>query len=646
MAGIFGLGEVRTEQINDTWPEDPNFGYFGGGVADFLPGTVCTIDRIDFSNETTSAPGNNFPQARGQLAAVSNSNYGYFGGGATPPITNISTIDRLDFSNETLSSPTDLPSNRRGLSGTSSSSYGYFCGGFTPPYISTITRLDFSNESLSNPTILLYTSTFGTTTVANDSTGYIAGGDSPIVSTINKLDFTTETVSDSGDLPSILFLAAGASSKSYGYFCGGDAKTLPTAPVPLCTITRLDFSSETLSNPGTSLPQPRLAVSASSNSNYGYIGGGKSQNNPPFTYYSIIDRLDFSNETVSTLGSDLPQTRGSLAAVSSGTTGKNVKHLRKISGTDVDGKPISNSYGYFAGGSQVPVSGPSWVNTIDRLDFSTETRSSPSNRLIEKKRGMVAVSSSNYGYIAGGWLHFTSPPAYLCTIERLDFSTETLEAPGTYQLTSKRISSGTVSNSNYGYFGGGTDDTAPPYLVCTIDRLDFSTETIQYPVIGHLTEARSGLAAVSTPEYGYFGGGSLGGVDLSCTIDRLDFSNETVDVPGTLDQLTNSRYSSASVYNSNYGYFAGGSNPTSVCTIERLDFSTETVAEPGSYQLTEARYGLAAVSNNSYGYFGGGYGPPWVCTIDRLDFSSETMQYPVTAEQLSEARSDLAGLSN
>jgi hypothetical protein len=96
---IFGLGLVYETQVESTWPELSEFGYFGGGT---VPPVVSTIDRLDFSNETISAPGNNLTQARSGLAAVSNSNYGYFAGG-TPPFA--CTIDRLDFSNETTSAP-------------------------------------------------------------------------------------------------------------------------------------------------------------------------------------------------------------------------------------------------------------------------------------------------------------------------------------------------------------------------------------------------------------------------------------------------------------------------------------------------------------------------------------------------------------
>ena len=120
--GIFGLDRVYKKQVQnikddnfESWPESATYGYFGGG---YSPPQVGTIDRIDFSNETTSAPGNNLTQARNALAAVSSSSYGYFGGGGSGspvPAFNTDTIDRLDFSNETTSAPgNDLSQGRYG----------------------------------------------------------------------------------------------------------------------------------------------------------------------------------------------------------------------------------------------------------------------------------------------------------------------------------------------------------------------------------------------------------------------------------------------------------------------------------------------------------------------------------------------------
>ena len=124
---IFSLNEVRTEQIKniannnfESWPESATHGYFGGGYdTPTTPTTIriCTIDRLDFFTETVSAPGNDLTQGRSSLAGVSNSNYGYFGGGrtASPPFF-ACTIDRLDFSNETVSAPgNNLPQAKEGL---------------------------------------------------------------------------------------------------------------------------------------------------------------------------------------------------------------------------------------------------------------------------------------------------------------------------------------------------------------------------------------------------------------------------------------------------------------------------------------------------------------------------------------------------
>ena len=51
--------------------ESNSYGYLAGGQRSGLPDT-STIDRLDFSNETVSAPSQKLTQARQELAAVSN----------------------------------------------------------------------------------------------------------------------------------------------------------------------------------------------------------------------------------------------------------------------------------------------------------------------------------------------------------------------------------------------------------------------------------------------------------------------------------------------------------------------------------------------------------------------------------------------
>ena len=82
--------------------------------------------------------------------------------------------------------------------------------------------------------------------------GYFGGG---YINTITRLDFSNETVSDPGkNLPTVRIVSAATSSSSYGYFGGGFIPPLFFGAPYSCTITRLDFSNETVSNPGKNLP--------------------------------------------------------------------------------------------------------------------------------------------------------------------------------------------------------------------------------------------------------------------------------------------------------------------------------------------------------------------------------------------------------
>ena len=67
---------------------------------------------MDLSNETVSSPGNNLSQARRTLAATSDSNYGYFGGGAAPNTLARNTVDRIDMSSGTVSPSPGLNKSR------------------------------------------------------------------------------------------------------------------------------------------------------------------------------------------------------------------------------------------------------------------------------------------------------------------------------------------------------------------------------------------------------------------------------------------------------------------------------------------------------------------------------------------------------
>ena len=635
--GVFSLNRVYKKQfqnVNDgnfeSWPESATYGYFGGGRSqaaaelsnisrldyqvevfsnpgnsnftlasrgrgsvqtnlygfyaggfDFPSTTYSQVERLDFSTEVVSDPGTKLPEIKQSMGSFENHSYGYFTGGRRLPDANYrSSIDRLDFTTETCA-PTpigSLPNTNASNSGLQTNDYGYFAGGsFFPPLTryDDIFRFQFSNETVSTLTAVLNNNIQGTYTTQCPQYGYIAGGNSfftPDVyrSNIERLDFSNETVQL---MPNKIFGEFGfggfSSSSTYGYmFCGiNDTGTTSTS-----SMSRINFSNETVA---TVSPFPfdgwsfRRGLSGGQSQRpkgsrtYGYFGAGQTS-----VYDCIINRLDFSNETVSLPGNDLPQGRRTLKAVS------------------------SSSYGYFGGGNEEPFVSSKFKSTVDRLDFSNETASAPGNNFLFERNEATALSSSSYGYFAGGQAQ--SIP-YTCTIDRLDFSNETTSTPGNDLLKARR-QLGAVSSSSYGYFGGGSspNSSPPPSILalCTIDRLDFSNETVSLPG-NDLPQINYNFAAVSNSNYGYLGGGFDPG-GRTCTINRLDFSNETVSVPG--NGITEARSNLAAVSSSSYGYFAGGSTSGNVCTIDRLDFSNETTSAPGN-GIPQATWGLAGVSN-------------------------------------------------
>ena len=639
---VFGLNTVYDRQVESTWPESANYGYFAGGYSTSGPPYAKNeIYRIDYFDETVSLPGPSLTQARQILAGVSNSNYGYFAGGFTPP--QVCTIDRIEFSSETVAVPPvgdQLTQAKQGLAGVSNSNYGYFAGGFLPTCA--IDRIDFSSETVVGPPVhgaSLTQARYLLTIVSSSNYGYFGGGeDGTIRCTIDRIDFSSETVAVppvGNQLTQARRELAGVSNSNYGYFGGGFTGPPFTA---VCTIDRIDFSSETVAVPpaGNQLTQARNKSAGVSNLNYGYFGGGRT---PPPSVVNTIDRIDFSSETTSSPGNNLLAVRSDLAGVSGGKS-INSRGVRK--GTDKDGKGISSTYGYHIGGDPTP----NMLN-VRKRDYSTETISSANNL----PRGRIDAScmhNRNYAYISGS----TPIPGTVeqCTIDRLDFSNDTVADFG---LMPERKARGmTVMTSSYGYYCGGKLNnpfgTDPTF--CVIDRLDFATEVTTSPT--NLLTERFGVGhEVSTPFYGYFVGtdNTPGGLVSNCTVERLEFSTETVTVPTVTSprgQLYSQIYALSSFQDQNYGYFAGGNSPsTYMSEIDRLDFSSETFTQ--DMYLGQRRRLVSGNENNNYGYVSGGFTfvPPsiYVATVDRIEFSTKTVS---TAPSLPTAYSIGGSVSN
>ena len=362
--------------------------------------------------------------------------------------------------------------------------------------------------------------------------------------------------------------------------------------------------------------------------NYGWFGGG-SLGTSPITVSATVYRIDFSND----LATATPRGPLSLARYGLAATG-------------------NSNYGWFGGGYYPAplLADPPYLSTVDRIDFSNDSSTSPIRGPLSLARVYsAATGNSNYGWFGGGtyYPYGGGPIPFTSSVDRIDFSNDASTASPRGSLSLARYGSAATGNSNYGWFGGGFPG---PGQLSTVDRIDFSNDLATASPRGPLSSVRSGSAATGNSNYGWFGGGYTPSV--SATVNRIDFSNDlaTASPRGSLSSV---RSSAAATGNSNYGWFGGGYTPSVSATVNRIDFSNDssTASPRGSLSLARAVFGATSGVLNirrqkagNYGWFGGGFPGP-VATVDRIDFSNDSATASPRGP-LSAARYRLAATGN
>jgi hypothetical protein len=625
--GAFTLNEARGSRLTGDWLHTDtiaNYGWFGGGFP-----VTATVDRIDFSNDSVTASSRgSLSLARQAAAATGNSNYGWFAGGtiSVPTAVRVSTVDRIDFSNDssTASPRGPLSSARSSLAATGNSNYGWFGGGIIPATpltlkVTTVDRIDFSNDSPSASVRgSLNTTRERLSATGNSNYGWFGGGATPaIVSTVERIDFSNDLAltSTRSPLSLVRYTLSATGNSNYGWFGGG------IIPAVTATVDRIDFSNDsTTASVRGSLSFPRSSSSATGNSNYGWFGGAAGSY--PIVF-ATVDRIDFSNDSVtaSPRGGALSAARGYLAATSGvlnirrqkagnygwfgggGPTFGRVATVIRINFSNDLLTPSprgslslarsflaatgNSNYGWFVGGSIPP--GFSSSTRVDRIDFSNDSSTaSIRGPLSFSKYGSAAVGNSNYGWFGSGSSGIS---------DRIDFSNDlaALLLKSNLNLSKYRLAA--TGNSNYGWFGGGLGGTS----FTTVHRIDFSNDNATISPRGPLTSpGRHSLAATGNSNYGWFAGGSVPAAAPTARVDRIDFSNDNV-VASPRGPLSLSRDSLAATGNSNYGWFGGGSvtGPTEVQTVDCINFSNDSVTASPRGGLGTPRESLAATSNTN-----------------------------------------------
>ena len=334
---------------------------------------------------------------------------------------------------------------------------------------------------------------------------------------------------------------ASVNARSFGYFAGGYNPSPPNFSI----VDRIDYSNDTATAAVKGpLSAAKRGVAATGNASFGYFGGGRSPDNA-----TTVDRIDYSNDTAT--------------ASSKG--------------------PLSAARRYLSACSAAANALPTNTGIIETFIESTDPRDN------------VVPQGTDFGYFGGG------EPGPKSTVDRVDYSNDTATASPKGPLSSARSDSAATGNASFGYFGGGYNN---PNYYSTVDRVDYSNDTATAAVKGPLSLGKSILAATGNADFGYFGGGSPGTIS---TVQRIDYSNDTATalVRGILSVNVQSL---AATGNASFGYFGGGDTGPKT-TVSRVDYSNDTATAVAKGPLSAARYNLAATGSSSFGYFGGGQSP-------------------------------------
>ena len=262
-------------------------------------------------------------------------------------------------------------------------------------------------------------------------------------------------------------------------------------------------------------------------------------------------------------------------------------------------QPYLDDAGYFAGGE----SGVPDVSRIDKIAYSTDTKSTLTSNISAPLRHMGSSSSPTAGYTMGGYNSSTT--SRTSKIDKLTYATQTTSlVPGNFSDTSTYAGAGGGSTTA-GYLLQGSSP-----MVSYVRKITYATETIE------LLPGRVPNPVGNNAKMGSTGNGNtflyvIGGSDGSGSeVKKLTYSNDSVSnipnmpQPGSLNRAQKPGCASST----EAAYIVGGSNPYNN-RIDKITFSNDTCSYASmnsTVPVPAGRMQVAGTGLPSAGYFAGG----------------------------------------
>jgi len=282
----------------------------GGGFAYYL-GTgkntsythVGFIDKFAYADDTRSTLSATMADPQRSSVAMANPGSAAYSSGGEDLGGLTKKTDKISFSDDTRSTLTSemTSSTYGGMCLSNAAVKGYYCGGNVYPIIATVNTLTFSTEAWAvSGTSLNYSPLLGGSFNNNAVAGYAGGTYTGSTTQIDKVLFSNDSVST---LSAVLSPGGGYMNNGMGntgvagYFVGPTTNT---------SIQKMTFATDAISTISATISAGRNYIAATSASGLaGYGMGGDGNSEVGLNATAVVDRMEFSNETTSVLGTGL-----------------------------------------------------------------------------------------------------------------------------------------------------------------------------------------------------------------------------------------------------------------------------------------------------------------------------------------------------
>jgi hypothetical protein len=288
--------------------------------------------------------------------------------------------------------------------------------------------------------------------------GLIMGGSEATVanSSVLKWGFTSETTATLSDTLTYASASNSAGVTYQGnraYKIGGNGTIAAQS-----YVSKWSYSTGTRTDVSTTMTPRGYAGGISNPSTAGYAAGGEGGNSP-FQYFGNFQKVNYSNDALSTVagGSNITNqpagaNNGSTAGYRFGGDSRNLAKLTfsgesfsTLSGTYDQGYTsciINGTTAAYSAGGIGQQSGGTTVSTIVKLTFSGESFSTMSATLSTARINVIQVSNRAVnGYFIGG----NNSGGDQTVIQKFTYSGETISTLGT-SLTNSRANTANADN--------------------------------------------------------------------------------------------------------------------------------------------------------------------------------------------------------